>query len=108
MFKIPALKNIFNMFPENCGPFVGGFGNRDTDALSYRAVGISLNMIFIVNDDGEIFQFNSEAKQSYSILADSADHLFPHLSKLGTIESSDTVEHKLDLALEEDAMQVEQ
>ena len=62
MFKIPALKNIYNMFPENSEPFVGGFGNRDTDALSYRAVGISLNMIYIVNEDGDIFQFNSETQ----------------------------------------------
>ena len=59
MFKIAALKNIYNLFPEDSNPFVGGFGNRDTDAISYRAVGISLDKIYIVNDDGEIYHFNS-------------------------------------------------
>lgn len=59
MFKIAALKNINNLFPEESNPFVGGFGNRDTDAISYRAVGVSLNKIFIVNNDGEIYHFTS-------------------------------------------------
>ena len=40
MFKIAALKNIRNLFPDEWNPFYAGFGNRDTDAISYRAVGI--------------------------------------------------------------------
>lgn len=59
MFKIAALKNLRGLFPEESNPFVGGFGNRDTDALSYRAVGVSLSKIFIINQDGEIYHFNS-------------------------------------------------
>lgn len=49
MFKIAALRNIRNLFPDDSFPFYGGFGNRDTDAISYRAVGISLGKIFIIN-----------------------------------------------------------
>eukprot|EP00347_Sterkiella_histriomuscorum_P016443 403353152 len=77
MFKIAALKNIYNLFPEESNPFVGGFGNRDTDAISYRAVGISLDKIFIVNDDGEIYHFNSQNKKSYSLLNDIVDDMYP-------------------------------
>lgn len=77
MFKIAALKNIYNLFPEESNPFVGGFGNRDTDAISYRAVGIALDKIFIVNDDGEIYHFNSQSKKSYSILTEIVDEMYP-------------------------------
>jgi phosphatidate phosphatase LPIN len=64
MFKIAALRNIRNLFPADEFPFYGGFGNRDTDAISYRAVGISLGKIFIINHDGEIHHFNSMYKKS--------------------------------------------
>lgn len=50
LFKIMALKNIKSLFgTENNNPFYAGFGNRDTDAMSYRAVGIELGKIFIIN-----------------------------------------------------------
>ena len=64
MFKIAALRNIKSLFPEDEDPFYSGFGNRDTDAISYRAVGISLGKIFIINQDGEIHHFNSLYKKS--------------------------------------------
>ena len=65
MFKIAALRNIRNLFPTEEHPFYAGFGNRDTDAISYRAVGINLGKIFIINHDGEIHHFNSMYKKSY-------------------------------------------
>lgn len=64
MFKIAALKNIRHLFPDEAIPFEAGFGNRDTDAISYRAVGIALAKIFIINHDGEIHHFNSMYKKS--------------------------------------------
>jgi phosphatidate phosphatase LPIN len=77
MFKIAALKNIRNLFPDEFNPFYTGFGNRDTDAVSYRAVGISLNRIFIVNHDGEIHHYNSTYKKSYPLLNELVDDMFP-------------------------------
>ena len=77
MFKIAALKNIRNIFPDEFNPFFSGFGNRDTDAVSYRAVGISLTRIFIVNHDGEIHHFNSTYKKSYPLLTELVDDIFP-------------------------------
>jgi phosphatidate phosphatase LPIN len=59
LFKIMALKNIKSLFESDKNPFYAGFGNRDTDAMSYRAVGIELGKIFIINPEGEIQQFNS-------------------------------------------------
>lgn len=77
MFKIAALKNIRNLFPDEPNPFYCGFGNRDTDAVSYRAVGISLGRIFIINHDGEIHHFESTYKKSYPLLTELVDEMFP-------------------------------
>lgn len=64
LFKIAALRNIRNLFYPEEHPFYGGFGNRDTDAISYRAVGIGLGKIFIINKESEIHHFNSMYKKS--------------------------------------------
>lgn len=79
MFKIAALKNIRNLFPDEWNPFYAGFGNRDTDAISYRAVGTSLSKIFIINPEGEIHHFDSTYKKSYPLLTELVDEMFPNL-----------------------------
>lgn len=81
MFKIAALKNIRNLFPDDSSPFYCGFGNRDTDAVSYRAVGISLGRIFIINHDGEIHHYNSTYKKSYPLLTELVDDMFPAIGR---------------------------
>ena len=43
-----------DLFPKLTEPFYAGFGNRETDAISYRSVAINLGKIFIINKDGEI------------------------------------------------------
>lgn len=35
-------------------PFYAGFGNRITDALSYRSVGIPSSRIFTINSNAEV------------------------------------------------------
>lgn len=79
MFKIAALKNIRNLYSPDENPFYGGFGNRDTDAISYRAVGISLGKIFIINHEGEIHHFNQMYKKSYPLLTELVDEMFPSI-----------------------------
>jgi phosphatidate phosphatase PAH1 len=34
-------------------PFYAGFGNRDTDELSYLAVGVPPSRVFLINSRGE-------------------------------------------------------
>jgi len=68
LFKIACLKNIKDLFPSDSEPFYAGFGNRDTDAISYRAVAINLGKIFIINPKGEIGQFNNMYSKSYSLI----------------------------------------
>ena len=59
VFKIAALYNIKNLFKEHQQPFYAGFGNRDTDAISYVAVGIDLRRIFIINPSSEVVVLKS-------------------------------------------------
>ena len=56
IFKIGCLQTIKNLFPINTEPFACGFGNRETDTISYLAVNIKPQNIFIVNPKGEILQ----------------------------------------------------
>jgi len=56
VFKIACLKNIVKLFPRDVQPFYCGFGNRETDAISYVDVGVPLSKVFIINTDGEITQ----------------------------------------------------
>jgi len=79
IFKIAVLKNIKKLFPYDSDPFYGGFGNRDTDAISYRAVGIDLSKISIINKDGEIHHFNSSFKNTYPLLTELVNEMYPSI-----------------------------
>lgn len=43
------MQDIRKLFPKDYNPFYAGFGNRDTDELSYRKLGIPEGKIFIIN-----------------------------------------------------------
>ena len=43
-------------------PFYAGFGNRITDALSYRSVGIPSSRIFTINSNAEVIHFHPRSK----------------------------------------------
>lgn len=77
LFKIAALLNIKNLFQETQIPFYAGFGNRDTDAISYRAVGINFRRIFIINPKSEVVIFKSMYKKSYPLMVELVDQMFP-------------------------------
>lgn len=45
-------QDIRALFPPEYNPFYAGFGNRDTDEISYLTVGIPAAKIFIINPKG--------------------------------------------------------
>jgi phosphatidate phosphatase LPIN len=49
-------QDIKALFPADYNPFYAGFGNRDTDELSYRKIGIPKGKIFIINP--KVFWFS--------------------------------------------------
>ena len=80
-FKIPALRDVRNLFPEEHNPFVAGFGNRDTDLYAYEAVGVPTSKIFIVNPKGELQHVNKTLKKSYILLGSMVNEMFPPVKK---------------------------
>jgi phosphatidate phosphatase LPIN len=56
IFKIGTLGYIRTLFPDG-NVFFSGFGNRDTDAVSYLDVGIPLEKILIVNPAGQLHHY---------------------------------------------------
>jgi len=78
VYKIAALRDIWNLFPRNSSPIVAGFGNAVTDAIAYRAVGVSLNKIFIINPKAEIICLGNDVKWSYLKLLQYIDSVFPN------------------------------
>lgn len=66
-------------------PFYAGFGNRLTDALSYRSVNIPSTRIFTINTNSEIsldLLSLNHYKTAYSSMREIVDHYFPPISLL--------------------------
>ncbi|KAL8152658.1 hypothetical protein V2J09_010418 [Rumex salicifolius] len=82
-FKIACLQEIRALFPADHNPFYAGFGNRDTDELSYRKIGIPKGKIFIINPKGEvaISQHRIDVK-SYTSLHTLVNDMFPPTSMI--------------------------
>ncbi|KAM6942695.1 phosphatidate phosphatase LPIN1 [Xenentodon cancila] len=81
-FKIECLSDIKHLFHPNTEPFYAAFGNRATDAYSYKEVGIPPNRIFTVNPKGELIQEHAKTNiSSFGRLCDMVDHVFPVLDR---------------------------
>lgn len=81
VFKMACLRDIKNLYGDlDETPFYAGFGNRITDALSYRSVGIPSSRIFTINPNGDVHLELLELsgyKSSYVSISDLVDHFFP-------------------------------
>jgi len=55
VFKMACLRDIQRLFGDGSrNPFYAGFGNRITDALSYRSVNVPSARIFTIDSTGEV------------------------------------------------------
>jgi phosphatidate phosphatase LPIN len=77
-FKAGVLRDISGLFGFQ-NPFYAGFGNRDTDAIAYRAAGVPLHRIFLINPDGNIYMLNNTFVKSYPALNELVADMFPPL-----------------------------
>ncbi|KAF9152389.1 hypothetical protein BG015_005324 [Linnemannia schmuckeri] len=76
-FKMACLRDIRRLF-ENRNPFYAGFGNRITDAMSYRSVNVPSSRIFTIDSGGEVkLELLSSYKSSYLALNDLVNEIFP-------------------------------
>ncbi|KAF2732697.1 nuclear elongation and deformation protein 1 [Polyplosphaeria fusca] len=87
VFKMACLRDIMSLFSKSLGqtPFYAGFGNRLTDALSYRSVNIPSTRIFTINSNAEVsldvLSLNSY-KTGYASMREIVDHFFPPVGLL--------------------------
>ncbi|OAK97502.1 LNS2-domain-containing protein [Phaeosphaeriaceae sp. SRC1lsM3a] len=87
VFKMACLRDIMQLFdkPKHQTPFYAGFGNRFTDALSYRSVNIPSTRIFTINSNAEVsldvLSLNSY-KTGYASMREIVDHFFPPVGLL--------------------------
>jgi phosphatidate phosphatase LPIN len=85
VFKMACLRDILSLFPGKINPFYAGFGNRFTDALSYRTVNIPSTRIFTINSNAEVsldLLSLNKYKISYVSMREIVDHFFPPISML--------------------------
>lgn len=55
LFKMACLRDIQRLFgPQAKEAFFAGFGNRITDAMSYRSVGIETSKIYTIDSTGVV------------------------------------------------------
>ncbi|KAI9848276.1 MAG: hypothetical protein M1837_000540 [Sclerophora amabilis] len=85
VFKMACLRDILNLFGQKHNPFYAGFGNRLTDALSYRSVNIPSTRIFTINPNAEVsldMLTLNKYKSSYVTMREVVDHFFPPVGLL--------------------------
>ncbi|KAI5289122.1 hypothetical protein KEM54_004371 [Ascosphaera aggregata] len=85
VFKMACLRDILNLFQRRENPFYAGFGNRLTDALSYRSVNIPSSRIFTINSNAEVYMdllSLNKYKSSYVSMRELVDHFFPPVGTL--------------------------
>ncbi|OCL12243.1 LNS2-domain-containing protein [Glonium stellatum] len=87
VFKMACLRDIMNLFGKLPGqtPFYAGFGNRLTDALSYRSVNIPSTRIFTINSNAEVsldLLSLNKYKTGYASMREIVDHFFPPVGLL--------------------------
>ncbi|KAL4895725.1 nuclear elongation and deformation protein 1 [Aspergillus ambiguus] len=85
VFKMACLRDILGLFNGKENPFYAGFGNRLTDALSYRSVNIPSTRIFTINSNAEVsldLLSLNKYKSSYVTMGELLDHFFPPTSLL--------------------------
>jgi phosphatidate phosphatase LPIN len=83
-FKIVALRDVRHLFADDYNPFYAGFGNRPTDVIAYRAVGVPSSRIFIINPNGEISTCNTSFVHSYPTINAAVNQMFPSSDSDGT------------------------
>ncbi|EGO27614.1 hypothetical protein SERLADRAFT_446852 [Serpula lacrymans var. lacrymans S7.9] len=93
VFKMACLRDIQRLFGDaSRSPFYAGFGNRITDALSYRSVNIPSARIFTIDSSGEVKMELLELagyKSSYIHMTDLVDQMFPPINRKWTPEFTD-------------------
>lgn len=78
-FKIHCLKTIKDLFG-GANPYFAGFGNRVSDAYTYKVLGIPNNRIYTINTDGKLLaEYTKSLVGTYHTMNEFIDSIFPNL-----------------------------
>jgi phosphatidate phosphatase LPIN len=91
VFKFALLREIKKVFPNNINPFYAGFGNKDTDAIAYRAIDIPMDRIFLINSKGSLLQLNNTEIASYTKLNELITNIFPTLATKNLVTTQSNI-----------------
>lgn len=79
-FKISCLRQIKNLF-NGKNPYIAGFGNRITDVVTYKAMGIPENRIYTINGLGQIqAEYSKATVGTYHTINEFIDSIFPPIN----------------------------
>lgn len=85
-FKIRCLQDVRSLYPLSHNPFHAGYGNKTSDVIAYKAVGIPVSRIFTINRQGHLkHEVSRTFQSSYSNLCDFVDLIFPPLKPSAAI-----------------------
>ena len=90
-FKIPLLKDVSESFNLEGTAIHAGFGNRETDTVSYRAVGVEYKNIYQVDKKGNVTNFNSEQPISYQMICENINDYFEDISGTHSLKTEEFV-----------------
>ncbi|KAI7894934.1 Lipin/Ned1/Smp2-domain-containing protein [Mucor mucedo] len=89
VFKMACLRDVQRLFGGR-DPFYAGFGNRITDARSYRSVNVPTSRIFTIDPYGDLkLELLMGFKSSYIHLNDLVDQIFPPINRVIDEEYTD-------------------
>lgn len=79
-FKIECLMGIKELF-NGKNPYLAGFGNRVTDVMTYKAMKITNNRIYTINEMGQIqAEYSKSMVGTYHTINEFIDSIFPPLN----------------------------
>ena len=84
LFKIPTLAKLIKLFDPLPLPFVFGFGNRDTDVISYAENGIIRDRVFLFDKQHKVL--DSSGKVLYKSINDFTPHVEEVFREKGIIQ----------------------
>ncbi len=86
------MRSIKEVLGGEQNPLFAGFGNKDTDTISYSVVGIKDNYNFTISSEGLIYMLKSRVNYTYPQLDNLKDQLFPEYNpdKLEDYEYSES------------------
>lgn len=92
-FKMRCLQTIRDLFPPDWNPFYAGFGNRDTDTVSYASVGVPPGRNFTINPRSEVVAETTRMNKQYTLggMNELVDDMFPPVPTSGWIVSAAAV-----------------